>query len=180
MKGYVLMIALLAVGLIEATGQVGATFTTVPVVNGKVVFEQFILADQEHSSGQEYAALQKWIKSKYVGNPSVSGVRFDDKKQSVTVSAKKELDLGNGKTIMNYRFDISIANAGCVLVVRDISYQDGVKVAGASIPKIQPAEQTISDSAITVSGSEGDKRTAIRKATLSFVNNLYKEVANLF
>lgn len=58
------------------TGQIDASFTTVPVVNGKVVFEQFLLTDQGISSNQKYAILQKWIRDKYTGSPLVSEYPF--------------------------------------------------------------------------------------------------------
>jgi hypothetical protein len=160
-------------------GQVGAGFTTVPVVNGKVVFEQCIFTDQDISADRKYASLQKWVKGKYVGSPSVSGMRFDDKNQSATVSAKTELAGVSGKIVMNYRFDLSVSNAGCILVVRDITYQSAPVKGASSLPKVVTAEQTISDQAVAVPGEEGQARSNIRKATLSFLNALCKEVSEL-
>lgn len=180
MKKYILIVIMLIIGLSWMTAQVDAGFSNVPVVNGKVVFEQFILTDQGLSANQKYAALQKWVKDKYTGNPLVSGIRFDDKNQSATVSAKIELTGVPEKTVMNYRFDLSVANAGCVLVVRDIGYQSAAKQGASSFPKMITAEQTITDQAVSASGEEGQIRSNIRKSTISFVNGLYKEVSGLF
>lgn len=180
MKKYILIVSTLMIGLFRMAGQVDASFSNVPVVNGKVVFEQFILIDQDLSAPQKYAVLQKWVKEKYSGSPLVSGIRFDDKNYSVTVSAKNELSGMQDKTIMNYRFDLSVANAGCVLVVRDITYQSASKQGASSFPKAITAEQTITDSAVNVQGEEGEIRSSTKKATLAFVNNLYKEVSGLF
>lgn len=180
MKKYILMLSVLTLGFLQMKGQVGAGFTNVPVVNGKVIFEQFILTDQELSSDQKYATLQKWVKGKYTGNPSVSGIRFDDKNQSVTVSAKTELSGVTDKTVMNYRFDLSVSNAGCILVIRDISYQSKPTQGGSSFPKTITAEQAITDQAVSAAGEEGQKRNSMRKATLSFLSGIYKEVSGLF
>jgi hypothetical protein len=177
MKKHILFVSMLIIGLSRVAGQGDAGFVAVPVVNGKVVFEQFIFADQSLSANQKYTALQKWVKGKYAGSPSVLGLRFDDKSQSATVSAKTELAGVPGKTVMNYRFDLSVSNAGCVLVVRDITYQRA-PVQGA-LPKVITAEQTITDQAVAAPGEEGQTRSNIRKATLSFLNSLCKEVSGL-
>ncbi|MPN33116.1 hypothetical protein SDC9_180599 [bioreactor metagenome] len=81
---------------------------------------------------------------------------------------------------MNYRFDLSVANAGCVLVVRDITYQSTPKQGTSSLPKTITAEQIITDQAVSASGEEGQTRSSTRKATLSFLNGLYKDVSGLF
>lgn len=180
MKKYILIVGMLIVGLSRMAGQVETSFSTVPVVNGKVVFEQFILTDQELSASQKYATLQKWVRDKYSGSPMVSGIRFDDKNQSATVSAKTELAGVSEKTIMNYRFDLSVVSAGCVLVVRDITYQSTPSQGASSFPKVITAEQTITDQAVAAPGEEGQIRGNTRKATLLFVNNLYNEVSGLF
>jgi hypothetical protein len=180
MKKYILIVSMLIIGLPGMMGQMDVVFTTVPVVNGKVVFEQFLVSGQGLPADQKYAALQKWVKDKYAGSPLVTGIRFDDKSQSATVSAKTELAGVPEKTVMNYRFDLSVANAGCVLVVRDITYQIAPKQGVSSLPKGITAEQTITDQAVSASGAEEGTRNSIRKATLSFINGLYKEVSGLF
>ena len=180
MKKYILIVSLFMMGLSRMEGQVDGGFNTVPVVNGKVVFEQFILTDQGLSANQKYATLQKWVKDKYAGSPLVSSMRFDDKNQSVTVSAKTELTGVPGNTVMNYRFDLSVANAGCVLLVRDITYQSAPKQGTSSFPRTITAEQTITDQAVGAPGEEGQIRSSTRKATLSFLNSLNKEVSALF
>ncbi|MFA7493643.1 MAG: hypothetical protein WCZ43_09045 [Proteiniphilum sp.] len=180
MKKYIFIAIMLIMGLSGMMAQVDAAFTTVPVANGKVVFEQFILTDHGLSANQKYATLQKWAKDKYTGNPLVSAIRFDDKNQSITISAKTALEGVTDKTVMNYRFDLSVANAGCVLVVRDIGYQSVPEQGLSPLPKTITAEQTITDQAVSVPGEEGQVRSSIRKATLSFLNGLYREVSALF
>lgn len=180
MKKYMFIVGVLIMGLSNMTAQVDAGFATVPVVNGKVVFEQFILTDQGLSANQKYAILQKWVKDNYTGSPLVSSIRFDDKNQSATVSARTELAGVPENPVMNYRFDLSVASAGCVLVVRDITYQSAPKQGASSFPKTITAEQTITDQAVSAPGEEGKIRSGTRKATLSFLNSLYKEVLGLF
>lgn len=179
MKKYIVIVVMFVIGFTHLTGQVEVNFANVPVVSGKVVFEQFLLTQDGASASDRYAALQKWVKSKYGGNPLVTGIRFDDKSQSATVSAKTQLPGVSGASTMNYRFDLSVANAGYVLVVRDITYQNAqVRGAGAA-SKAVTAEQLITDQAVAVGGDEGQNRTATRKATLQFINGLYKEVSGL-
>ncbi|MBF6629161.1 MAG: hypothetical protein ITG04_11745 [Proteiniphilum sp.] len=186
MKKYILTLVILVISLFTVDGQIDAGFTTVPVVNGKVVFEQYILADQGVGTDQKYALLQKWGKQKFTGNPMLSGIRFDDKTRSVTVSTRDELILPensvgvNEKIIMSYRFDASITNAGCMLVVRDITYQITQKDAASFFPKVYTAEQTITDQAANATGEEGIRRNAIRNETLSVLNNLYAEISAIF
>ncbi len=85
----------------------------------------------------------------YAGNPLLSGIRFDDKAKSITVGSKIELLLpqdSNGvreKVVMNYRFDATITNAGCMLVVRDITYQNDQSPKSSLFPKTFTAEASI-------------------------------------
>lgn len=156
-------------------------FSSVPEVNGKVVFQQFI-----HSQGlnedQSYSLLYKWGKDNYAGNPLLSGIRFDENERSVTVSSKVELLLPENsegvreKMMMNYRFDANITNAGCVLVVRDVTFQS-VKEKGKSFfPKTFAAEEMITNSAVNSSGADQELKTNLRKSTLYFLNELYNEL----
>jgi len=186
MKKYYLTLSLLIISLFSIEGQIDAGFTSVPVVNGKVVFEQFILADQGLTADQKYALLQKWSKGKFTGSPLLSGIRFDDKARTVTVSSKAELLLPANKAgvrekvMMNYRFDASIANAGCMLVVRDITYQSVQKDGASFFPKVFTAEQTVTDQAVNAAGTEGEWRNNTRTETLKFLNNLYSELSAVF
>jgi len=186
MKKYILTFILLVISLLHIEGQNDAGFLNVPVVNGKVVFEQFILADQGVTANQRYALLQKWVKETFTGNPLLSGIRFDDKARVVTVSAKAELQLPPNKAgvretmFMNYRFDATITNAGCVLVVRDITYQPAQKKGESFFPKIYTAEQTITDQAVNVSGEEHELRNNLRIETLHFLNKLYADISAAF
>lgn len=180
MKKCFLVLGMLLMGLPCVVGQIDAVFTTVPETNGKVVFEQFVLTEQGLSGNRKYEILQKWLKDTYSGSPTVTGMRFDDKGQSATVSVKTELPGMQEKTVMNYRFDLSVASTGCVLVVRDINYQITPKQGASSAPKVLAAEQAITDQAVNADGDEGKGRSELRKATLGLVNDLYKNVSGLF
>jgi len=186
MKKYILTFILLTISLLHIKGQNDAGFTNVPMLNGKVVFEQFIPADQGVTANQRYALLQKWVKKHYTGNPMLLGIRFDDKARIVTVSAKAELQLSPNKSgvsetmFMNYRFDATITNAGCILVVRDITYQQAQKKGESFFPKIYTAEQTITDEALNVNGEERELRSNLRMETLHFLNKLYSDLSAAF
>lgn len=164
-----------------------SVFSSVPVVNGKVVFQQFVHIDRGLSLDQRYSLLYKWGKDNYSGNPLLAGIRFDDKNNSITVSSKVELLLPQNsagvreKVLMNYRFDAAITNAGLTLVVRDISYQNAQSKGSSLFPKTFSAEDTISPNAIS-SASESDKefRVNTQKSTLYFLNELYDDLSNIF
>lgn len=186
MKKTILTISLLVAITINMIGQNDAGFSSVPVVNGKVVFEQFIITNPNQTADQNYAQLQKWVKSKYNGSSLLSGIRFDDKSNFVTVSAGTNFILpANSAGIrdemtMNYRFDVSITGAGCMLVIRDITYQSAKKDGDSFFPKKFTAEQTITDQYLNSPGLEGELRTNLRKASLDFFNGLYSDLNNLF
>lgn len=185
MKRYFFTLLSLLVLLPETKAQ--AAFTSVPEVNGKVVFRQFIHIDQELSPDQRYAFLYKWGKDNYSGNPLLSGIRFDDKAKSITVSSKIELLLPQNsggvreKVIMNYRFDANITTAGCMLVVRDITYQNVQSKNSSFFPKTFTAEETITDAAISSSsGTDKEFRTNTKKSTLFYLNELHEELSKIF
>ena len=185
MKKIIFTVLILASVLIQAKAQ--SAFTSVPVVNGKVVFQQFIHIEQELSLDQRYALLYKWGKDNYAGNPLLSGIRFDDKAKSITVSSKIELLLpqnSNGvreKVVMNYRFDATITNAGCMLVIRDINYQNAQSGNANFFPKTFTAEETITSTAISaVSGLDKEFRTNTQKSTLFYFNELYNDLSKIF
>ncbi len=185
MKKIIFTALILASVLIQVKAQ--SVFTTVPVVNGKVVFQQFIHIDQELTNDQRYALLYKWGKDNYAGNPLLSGIRFDDKARSITVGSKIELLLpqnSNGvreKVIMNYRFDATITNAGCMLVVRDVTYQNSQSPNSSFFPKTFTAEETITTNAISAaSGLDKEFRTNTQKSTLFYLNELYDDLSKVF
>lgn len=169
------------VGLVSAQAQKETVFTNVPEVNGKVTFQQFI-----HTHGlnedQSYALLYKWGKDNYAGNPLLSGIRFNEKERSLTVSSKVELVLPENKEgtrekmMMNYRFDANITNAGCVLYIRDITYQDAKEKGKNFFPKLQAAESMITDKAVNTTSSEQELKSNLKKSTLYFLNELYNEL----
>ena len=179
---------LLIVGLVftivisgNAQAQNENVFSTVPEVNGKVVFQQFIHTHQGLSEAQVYSLLYKWGKDNYAGNPLLSGIRFNEKEKTITVSSKVELLLPENsdgdrlKKMMNYRFDASITSAGCVLIIRDVTYQDGEK-SKSFFPKLSSAEEMITDSAINSSASDKELKENLRKSTLYFLNELYNDL----
>ena len=185
MKKIIFTALLFASVLIQVKSQ--SVFTTVPVVNGKVVFQQFIHIDQELTADQRYALLYKWGKDNYAGNPLLSGIRFDDKAKSITVGSKIELLLPQNsdgvreKVIMNYRFDATISNTGCMLVVRDVTYQNSQSPNSSFFPKTFTAEETITSAAITAaSGTDKEFKTNTQKSTLFYLNGLYNELSKIF
>lgn len=161
-------------------------FASVPEVNGKVVFQQFIHTPQGLNEDQSYAILYKWGKDNYASNPLLSGIRFNEKDRSLTVSSKVELLLPENsqrereKMLMNYRFDIDITNAGCVLKVRDITYQTVREKGKSFFPKSSSAEEMITDNAINSVSSEKELKENLRKGTLYFLNELYNDLKKEF
>ena len=166
--------------------QMENVFTTVPEVNGKVVFQQFIHTHQGLTEDQNYAMLYKWGKDNYAGNPLLSGIRFNEKEKSITVSTKVELLLpanSNGvreKMMMNYRFDANITNAGCILVVRDVTYQNVEERGKSFFPKSFSAEDMITDNVINSNSDDKELKNNLRKGTLYFLNELYNDLKNKF
>lgn len=157
-------------------------FTSVTEVNGKVVFQQFIHTHQGLNEDQSYAILYKWGKDNYASNPLLSGIRFNDKDHSITVSSKVELLLPENsqgvreKMLMNYRFDADITNAGCVLKVRDVTYQTIREKGKSFFPKSSSAEEMITDNAINSAPDDKELKENLRKGTLYFLNELYNDL----
>ena len=186
MKRILLIVGLVLTVIIagSAQNQDENVFSTVPEVNGKVVFQQFIHTHQGLSEDQIYSLLYKWGKDNYAGNPLLSGIRFNEKDKSITVSSKVELLLPKNsdgerlKKMMNYRFDASITNAGCVLIIRDVTYQDGDKNK-SFFPKLSSAEEMITDNAINSNSNDKELKENLRKGTLYFLNELYNDLKNV-
>jgi hypothetical protein len=186
MKRILLIVGLVFAVIIGANAQTQDenVFSTVPEVNGKVVFQQFIHTHQGLSEDQSYSLLYKWGKDNYAGNPLLSGIRFNEKEKSITVSSKVELLLPQNsdgerlKKMMNYRFDASITNAGCVLIIRDVTYQDSDKNK-SFFPKLSSAEEMITDSAINSNSKDKELKENLRKGTLYFLNELYNDLKNV-
>lgn len=186
MKKIVLIVGLVFAVVIGGNAQTQNenVFTTVPEVNGKVVFQQFIHTNQGLNEDQVYSLLYKWGKDNYAGNPLLSGIRFNEKEKSITVSSKVELLLPENsdgvrlKQMMNYRFDASVTNAGCVLIIRDVTYQDATKSKGF-FPKLTSAEEMITDSSISSNSNDKEYKENLRKGTLFFLNELYNDLKNV-
>ncbi|MDD3788686.1 MAG: hypothetical protein PHO94_08310 [Petrimonas sp.] len=189
MKKYIIVFVVLFASILSlnAQGKADQVFTNVQVVNGKVVFQQFILTDNGLSEDQKYALLYKWGKDNYTGNPLLSGIRFNEQDKSITVSSKVELLLPPNskgvreKMLMNYRFDASITRAGCMLLVRDITYQNVQGKDSSFFPKAFSAEEMITDTAIA-SAQGGDKELKVntQKGTLTFLNELFSSLNSVF
>lgn len=179
MRRFIITFSLFVATLFVTLGQVDNAFTTVTVVNGKVLFEQFIPVSQNLSSNQKYQLLQEWTKKKFAGNPMLAGIRYDEASRTITVSNRTELQ-NPEKMVMSYRFDVSVNNAGCMLVVRDISYQVNQSNAASFFPKVYTAEQIITDQSLNNAGSEAEWRKAVRRETLQTLNQLAAELAAIF
>ncbi len=166
---------------------VGETaFTTVSIVNGKVLFQQLISTDEGLSEESQYGMLQNWAKRNYAGNPLLQSIRFNRDEHNVSISLKEELPLSkesqyaSEKVMMSYRFDVNVTSSGAVLTVRDISYQSvkGDKSAFLSSPTA--AEQTITNSAISAAGENKNLLSQIRQHSLDAINQLYVQVCRAF
>lgn len=180
MKKYILFISLFTAAVFFVNGQINSVFNTVPVANGKVVFEHFVISEQGSTAEQNYAKVQKWVRDNYTGNPLLSSMRQDEKSQSVTVSSKANLDMpaGSDGMTMNYRLDISATSAGCMLIIRDVSFQ--TTSSESFFPKVYEAEQMITDQAVKAAGADNGLRNNTRKAALLFVNELYDDMSKQF
>ncbi len=182
----IVSIMLLLSFYLSAQQSSNSIFANVPVMSGRVVFQQFIPADNSLSADQKYSLLTKWAKDNYSGNRMVSGIRFNEKERNVTVSAKTELVLpkstkeGESKLMMNYRFDVSVTNGGLILTVRDITFQKIASTNNQSTSKVYSAEETITDASIAASDEEKEFRISTRNETLAFVNSLYDTLFKFF
>jgi hypothetical protein len=182
----IVSIMLLLSFYLSAQQSSNSIFANVPVMSGRVVFQQFIPADNSLSADQKYSLLTKWAKDNYSGNRMVSGIRFNEKERNVTVSAKTELVLpkstkeGESKLMMNYRFDVSVTNGGLILTVRDITFQKIASTNNQSTSKVYSAEETITDASIAASDEEKEFRISTRNETLAFVNSLYDTLFQFF
>ena len=117
MRKLLITFSLFLLVLLAARGQSNNAFTTVTVVNGKVVFEQFIPiipSEKSMSTDQRYIQLQNWAKKTFAGNPLLGGIRYDEKARTVTVSNRSEIGRPE-KMVMSYRFDVSVNNERCIL-----------------------------------------------------------------
>ena len=167
---------------VNAQTQNENVFSSVPEVNGKVVFQQFIHTHKGLSEDQSYSLLYKWGKDNYAGNPLLSGIRFNEKEKSITVSSKVELLLPKNsegerkKAMMNYRFDATITNAGCVLIIRDVTYQNVQEKGKSFFPKTSSAEEMITDSSLNSDANEKEFKENLRKGTLYFLNELFNDL----
>ncbi len=186
MKIKIIILSLLAsvISTINVSGQTDVAFSNVPVVNGKVVFQQFIPNAEGVDAVQQYKRLQQWGRDRFQGNPLLSGIRFDDKGRTITISSGEELQVrtgnsGSSKMTMRYRFNTSVTNAGYMLVVRDITYQSEQPKNASSFPKTYTAEQMITDQAVNTTGEDNALRSGARNATLNFLNELYAELSAL-
>ena len=80
------------------------------------------------------------------------------------------------KMMMNYRFDANITNAGCILKVRDITYQNVREKGKSFFPKSSSAEELITDNAINSVSDNKEFKENLRKGTLYFLNELYNDL----
>ena len=179
MKRFIITFSLFVATLFITMGQVDNAFSTVTVMNGKVLFEQFIPVNNNLTADQKYNLLQDWAKKTFTGNPLLAGIRYDEKARTITVSNRAQFQEPE-KMVMSYRFDLSVNNAGCMLVIRDISYQVAQQEASSFFPKVHTAEQTITDQSINNGGEQVEWRKAVRSETLKTFNSLLSGVASIF
>lgn len=194
MKKTIITFALLLSVLLNMKGQTDSQFikeesdpgfSSVTLVNGKVVFEQFIIIEKGVAVAESYAKLKSWAEKRYIKNPLLSGIRFNEKSEAVTISVGANLKPNlSGQTaeeiLMNYRIDISITGAGCLLIIRDITYQ-GKKIEDESFfPKIYTAEESITDPVMLRAGEKRPLIESVRKLSIEHFNEIYSDLKALF
>ena len=183
MKRYFFALIFSGIVFFSLNAQHDVAFKAVPLVNGNVVFEQFIHTCSQLTADQKYAKMQQWGNNRFRGNPMLSGIRFDDRARTMTVSLRTSLELPPNRAgersamIMSYRFSISITNMGAMVVIRDISYRNANGTPTS--PTTYTAEQMITDQALR-SGDEQEFRSNLRQATLTYFNELLAEIETLF
>lgn len=169
------------IGFAQITRQ-GQIFTTIPVVDNKVVFIREVPQKKGLSSEASYNIIRDWAKNNYGRDPFISSIRYDAKNLEIIAKSKVELLLpsnSNGvreKMIMRYRINVFIFQNKCVMEVTEISYlYENTKYNSSTLPKVIRAETFISDNAVGIQDELRELRINTRKSTLYFLNELAKD-----
>lgn len=169
------------IGFAQITRQ-GQIFTTIPVVDNKVVFIREVPQKKGLSSEASYNTIRDWAKNNYGRDPFISSIRYDAKNLEIIAKSKVELLLpsnSNGvreKMIMRYRINVFIFQNKCVMEVTEISYlYENTKYNSSTLPKVIRAETFISDNAVGIHDELRELRINTRKSTLYFLNELAKD-----
>lgn len=146
-------------------------FTYAPLFNNEVVLVKEIAlngADPEKS----FHTVKEWGKEGYASSPLISNIRYDNTNKEIIIKSKIELLLPENqknireKVLMTYHLNTFILNDKCVFEVKGISYKL------SNLKKSLKAEETITQSALTVQSSQQELRVNIQRATLFFLNEL--------
>ena len=157
----------------------GGMFTTVSVVDGKVVFLKEIQTNRKFSEKASYQRMVDWAKETYGRDPFISSIRYDSKKNEFIAKSKVELllppnsDGKREKMIMRYRINGFLVDSKCVLEITDISYlYENTKYNNLDLPKVIRAEAFITDKEVATQNGLGEIKANTRKSTIYFVNEL--------
>jgi len=152
----------------------------VPVVEGKVVFSKnfnFPGRTQE----QVYDTFQKWIETQF--SESESSIVYSDRtKGDIAVTGKEYLVFSNtglalDRSMMNFRLIINCKDALASMTVSGIRYD--YNVSYQKNPERYLAEEWITDEYALNKNKLNRFSGKFRKATIDYVNDLFKSVSPL-
>lgn len=164
----------------------GESFSTVPLVQGKVVFLKEVAAKKGFSSEANYNILRDWAKNNYGRDPFISSVRYDSRNREIIAKSRIELLLPANakgvreKMIMRYRINTFMFDDKCVLEITDISYMYQNTKGDKTLPKVIKGEDFITDAALDLNDELRELRINTRKSTLFFFNELSKDFERQF
>lgn len=160
--------------------------TSVPLVQGKIVFLKEIPSKKGISAEDNYNILKDWAKENYGKDPFISSVRYDAKNNEIIAKSRIELLLPANskgvreKMIMRYRINGFLFEDKCVLEITDITYMYQNTKGDKTLPKVIRGEDFITDDALRTSDHLEELRQNTRKSTLYFLNELTKEFESKF
>lgn len=179
MKKILFIASLVLCTVFSVHAQVDNPFTSVPIVNGKIVFNQLIPTEQG-SEEAIYSVSEKWVKANYAPGANVTGLRFNAKEKSISVGTRPKINYqlnGEKNAIgISYRLDIKTSIAGVFVVIRDINYFDDTASDSEVGTKPVAAEMLIAPNAISKDAAAKPRRQAIQKSTLQHLNSVYSSL----
>lgn len=164
----------------------GQLFSSVPVVDGKVVFLKEIPLKAGISREANFQILKEWARANYGKDPFISSVRYDNNKEEIIAKSRIELLLpANGKGIrekmvMRYRVNAFMFNDKYVLEVKEIAYLYDNPGNDKMLPKVIRAEDFITDTEIAKADNLQEIKQNTRKSTFYFLNELGKDFESKF
>ncbi|MDR2954461.1 MAG: hypothetical protein LBV43_05220 [Prevotella sp.] len=168
--------------------KVGETFTgaSIPVIEDKVTFLKEIPLKKELSEDDNYKLLREWAISKYGKDPFISSLRHDKRNKEFIAKSRIELLLPENskgvreKMVMRYRMNGFLFQDKCVLEITEISYMSENASKNKILPRINRAEDFISDAALEKNDEIKEYRENTRKATLYFLDEIGEDFEKKF